>query len=397
MGLTRADRSVVSEWWFTVDRALFAAVLTLMVVGLVLSLSASPAVAIKKGLGTFYFFNRQLICSLIGIGLLFGLSLMQPSTIRRFASGLMLAMMAALLVVWFTGDEINGARRWLYVAGVSFQPSEVLKPAYVVILAWLFAEAQRRPDMPALPLAVLLGGSIAGLLVLQPDVGQGLLVAMVWGALYVLSGQPMIGAVALGLLAGGGLYLAYLFLPHVSYRIDAFLQPSPVENSQIDRAMRSFIEGGFFGRGPGEGTIKTRFPDAHTDFIYAVIAEEYGVIACIFVLGLFAFIVLRAFLTSLQETDAADRLAIQGLAVIFAAQALINMGVNVGLLPAKGMTLPYVSAGGSSHIGISITLGMLLALTRRRVRSVPLRDDDYAFVAHGQGMRPSANLERGRV
>ncbi|MEL7049707.1 MAG: FtsW/RodA/SpoVE family cell cycle protein, partial [Pseudomonadota bacterium] len=193
MQLTRADRSVVSEWWFTVDRLLICAVFCLMVGGLLLSLSASPAVALKKGLPAFYFFNRQLVWAAIGAVLLFGLSLMSPARVRRFSSGALLVMLAVLVYVHFAGTEINGAQRWLNVMGLSFQPSEFVKPVYVVVLAWLFAEAQRRPDMPALLLAVILGGGFAGLLVLQPDIGQALLVSFVWGALYVLSGQPLIG------------------------------------------------------------------------------------------------------------------------------------------------------------------------------------------------------------
>lgn len=404
MRLARDNRSRLAAWWFTVDRPLLGAILILLVLGLMLSLAASPAVAMKKGLETFYFFQRHAACSLLAVGLIVILSLMPPSRVRRFASLFLAVMMAALLYVQFGGNDVNGARRWMVIGGLSLQPSELLKPVYVTVIAWLFAETQQRPDMPALPIAVLLGGVVAVLLVLQPDVGQALLLACVWGALYILSGQPLVGAVLLGVLACAGLFAAYFLLPHVKWRIDAFLQPSPVENSQLDRAMQSFIEGGFLGRGPGEGTIKTRFPDAHTDFIYAVIAEEYGVLACLAVLALFAFIVVRAFVLSLHETDAANRLAVQGLAMIFGLQALINMGVNVGLLPAKGMTLPYISAGGSSHVGISITLGLLLALTRRRAEVARVQApapmtvmDDAAYSGGGGGLPVGHVSSRART
>lgn len=367
MSFSRADRSRLAEWWFTVDRVQIVAIMALIIAGLILSLAASPAVAIKKALPTFYFFERHVLFSLAGFAIIIAFSFLRPAGVRRVSAIMAVAALAGMGWALAFGTDVNGARRWLQIAGYSLQPSEFAKPAVVVLLAWLFAEISRRRDMPALPLAILVGGLFCGLLVLQPDIGQTLLVAMVWTALYVLAGQPLAGVVVLGCLGVGGLVAAYFTLPHVQQRIDAFLSPSPVENSQLDRAMRSFIEGGFFGRGPGEGTIKTRFPDAHTDFIYSVIAEEYGVVACLALLALFAFIVLRAFVIAMNERDAGNRLAIQGLALIFGLQALINMGVNVGLLPAKGMTLPFISAGGSSMLAISVTLGMLLALTRRRV------------------------------
>jgi cell division protein FtsW len=207
---------------------------------------------------------------------------------------------------------------------------------------------------------------VVALVVTEPDVGQTLLISLVWGALYFLSGQSLIGAAALAGIGTAGFAAAYWAFPHVHQRVNRFFAPTPGDNSQVDRAIQSFSEGGFFGRGPGEGTIKIVLPDAHTDFIFAVVAEEYGVIACLALLALFAFVVLRALLKARQEPDAATRLAIEGLALVFGLQALINMSVNVGLLPAKGMTLPFISAGGSSTLAVSITLGMLLAMTRRR-------------------------------
>ena len=258
------------------------------------------------------------------------------------------------------------------------QPSEFVKPAFAVLMAWLFAQAQTRPDMPALAIAVFAGVGLASLLVVQPDVGQTLLVAAVWGALFFLSGQPIVAAAGLAGVGLLGLGAAYNIFPHVAQRIDRFLTPGANENTQVARAMQSFQEGGFLGRGPGEGTIKNVLPDAHTDFIFAVVAEEYGVIACLALLALFAFIVLRALAAASRESDAATRLAIQALALLFGLQALINMAVNVGLLPAKGMTLPFISIGGSSTIAISITLGLILALTRRRPDPVRLKKPRFA-------------------
>ena len=366
MRITRADRSRFAEWWFTVDTALLSAILVLVLTGLVLSLAASPAVAIKKGFDTYYFFERHVVFSAIGVVVMLSISVLEPSAVRRLALVMLLASLVGLVAVALTGAEINGARRWLSLAGHSLQPSELAKPGFVVVSAWLLAETRRRPDMPALWLAAALLALLAGLLVAQPDIGQTLLVALVWGALYFLSGQPWLGALALMLLAAAGLLAAYLTFPHVEARIDRFWSPASGDNSQVDRAMQSFAEGGFLGRGPGEGQIKSVLPDAHTDFIFAVVAEEYGVLACLALLALFAFIVTRALARSLVESDAFVRLSIQGLALLFGAQALINMAVNVGLAPAKGMTLPFISAGGSSMLGVSVALGMLSSLTRRR-------------------------------
>jgi cell division protein FtsW len=366
MRISRTDRSKLAEWWFTVDHALIAAVLALVAAGLVLSLAASPAVALKKGLATYHFVGRHVAFSLVGVALMLAVSLMEPRTVRRLALVLLAAGLAGLVLVHLTGREINGARRWLDIAGHSLQPSEFVKPAFVVVAAWLFAEARSRPDMPALALAVLMLASTGALLVIQPDVGQTLLVTAAWGALYFLSGQPLAGAAVLAALGVAGAAAAYATFPHVAARVDRFLAPGSGENGQIERAMRSFSEGGFLGRGPGEGTIKSVLPDAHTDFIFAVVAEEYGVLACLVIVGLFAFVVLRALHVAAQHGDPRTRLAIQGLALLFGLQALINMGVNVGLMPAKGMTLPFISAGGSSTLAVSLTLGMLFALARIR-------------------------------
>lgn len=366
MKFSRADRSRLAEWWFTVDHVLLYAILIVVAAGIVLSLAASPAVALKKGLPAYYFVERHVVFSIIGVVLMLAVSLLEPPFVRRLSLVILAAAMAGLIAVYFVGEELNGARRWLSIEGHSIQPSEFAKPAFVVVSAWLIAEQRRRPDMPALPFAFFLFALLTGLLVVQPDIGQTLLIAAVWIAMLFVSGVMIRSAAAALLLGVAGLYGAYLYFPHVTQRIDRFFNPQSGDFSQGDRAIRSFVEGGFFGRGPGEGTIKTSLPDAHTDYIFAVVAEEYGAVACLALLALFAFIVVRALNHAEGEPDAATRLGIVGLALMFGFQALINMGVNVGLLPAKGMTLPFLSAGGSSMLAISLTLGMLLALTRRR-------------------------------
>ncbi|KUO55824.1 MAG: cell division protein FtsW [Alphaproteobacteria bacterium BRH_c36] len=378
MRVTRADRSRVAEWWFTVDHVLIVSIMTLMLSGLVLSLAASPAIALKKGLPTFYFFERHVAFSAAGFATMIAMSFLTPSLARRFAAMLLAGTLTALIWVLFDGPLINGSRRWLDLGAASLQPSEFVKPAFVMIIAWLFAEARRRPDMPALPIAIALGALVCGLLVLQPDVGQTILVAVMWGVMYLLAGLPLAGAALLGGVGLVGLIVAYFVFPHVHDRIDRFISASQELNSQAARAFESFAQGGFFGRGPGEGTIKTRFPDAHTDYIYAVLAEEYGAVACLALAGLFGFIVVKALVSALSEPRPANRIAIQGLIVMFGLQALVNMGVNVGLLPATGMTLPFISAGGSSILAISVTLGMVLALTRRRADSASFERPDFA-------------------
>src|SRR5262249_32931951 len=238
--------------------------------------------------------------------------------------------------------------------------------AFVTLSAWLLGEGERRPDMPAMPLAVALYLGFAVLLVLEPDVGQALLISLVWSALILLVGRPLRWFFVLAAGLAGGLLVAFCSLPSVRWRVERFLTPTAGDTFQADRALQSFIEGGFFGKGPGEGTIKTVLPDAGTDFIYAVIGEEYGVLACLVLLLLFVLVVVRVFSRHVGQADGFPSLASAGLALLFVLQALINMAVNVGLVPPKGMTLPFVSSGGSSMLAIGLTIGMLLAVTRRR-------------------------------
>jgi len=366
MSFSRADRSRLAEWWFTVDRQLLVLIATLIGIGLLLSIAASPSIAMKRGFPTYHFVIRQFVFAGLGTAVMIAVSFLSPGNIRRLSLATFAANLIGLIAVLIIGTEINGARRWLPILGQTIQPSEFMKPAFIVVVAWLFAQTKHRPDMPALAASCTLFVLVAGLIVAEPDVGQTLLIAVVWGALYLLSAQPWQGAVALiGLGAGGG-GAAYAIFPHVQARVDRYMAGTSGDHSQVDRAMQAFLEGGLFGRGPGEGTIKIVLPDAHTDFIFAVVAEEYGIIACLFLLALFGAIAAKAIFRAADEADNGNRLAIFGLALIFAIQALINMGVNAGLLPAKGMTLPFISAGGSSTIAVSLNLGMLLALTRKR-------------------------------
>jgi cell division protein FtsW len=366
MRLSRAERSLLVDWWFTVDRVLLATILVIVGAGLLLSLAASPSIALKRGLPTFYFVQRHFVFALASVVLLLAVSLLSQAQVRRLSLAVFLGALALMVMALLAGAEINGARRWLHFAGYSLQPSEFAKPAFVVLSAWLIAESERRPDMPAMALAVALYLVFAGLLVLQPDVGQMLLVSLVWCALFLLAGRSL--TLFFGLAAGlaGAVFVAYMNLGYVRWRVARFLHPSVGDSFQTDRALQSFIEGGFFGKGPGEGTVKTVLPDAHTDFIFAVIAEEYGVLACLVILGLFGLVAIRVFARHVDRANAFAPLAAAGLVLLFALQAIINMGVNVGLIPAKGITLPFISNGGSSMLAVGLTMGMLLAVTRRR-------------------------------
>jgi cell division protein FtsW len=366
MRITRADKSVLSDWWFTVDRLMFFGLLLLMGAGLVLSFAASPPVAAKYHLEPFFFVRRHAVMLLPAVAIMFAASTLAPKQIRRASLVIFLVGIGLMILILFLGPEVKGAKRWLELGTFSLQPSEFVKPAFVVLTAWLFNESQKRKDVPGLELAILLYGVFALLLVLQPDFGQTMLVTLVWGALFFMAGINMVWIGVLAVAGIGGLFAAYFLLPHVASRIDRFLDPASGDTYQADRSLDSFLHGGWFGRGPGEGTVKDVLPDSHTDFIFAVAAEEYGLIACLILLTLFAFIVLRGLSKASQEPDGFIRHAVAGLIMLFGLQTLINMAVNVGMLPAKGMTLPFISYGGSSLLAMALTMGFALGFTRKR-------------------------------
>ncbi len=363
--VSRVERGPVANWWWTIDRWFLAAFLALMVLGVVLSFAASPAVAERIGLESYHFVSRQVMFMLPAVVVMIAVSFLDPRNVRRLAlltlAGSLLLMVAALYI----GVEVKGSRRWIYMAGVSIQPSEYLKPAFVVICAWLFSEKSRNPDIPGNLFATMMLGVVITLLVAQPDLGQTLLVLGSWGVMFFMAGLSWFWILLLGGAAAGGAALAYTVFPHVAGRIDRFLTGEG-DTYQVDMAHEAMVRGGWFGQGPGEGSVKRILPDSHTDFVFAVAAEEFGLILCFIIGALFAFVVLRGLLTASREHDDFNRLAIGGLVTIFGFQSIINMGVNVQLLPAKGMTLPFISYGGSSLLAMAISMGMVLALTRKR-------------------------------
>ncbi len=360
------DRSgPFARWWFTVDHVLMTAILALIAIGMVFSLAAGPAVAAKKELADYYFVQRHFAFALLSVVVVIAASTLSAAGVRRVALVVFLAGLAGLIAVQFS-DPVNGARRWLRYGALSLQPSEVIKPAFLIISAWLMTERMKRDDMPTVPIQIALYLVVVGLLVIQPDMGQALLLTLAWGVLLFTCGLSWRLLGVLGVLAGGAAAGVYAAFPHVRGRIDAFFNPTGNDTFQLDKARESFVEGGWFGRGPGEGTVKSTLPDAHTDFVMAVIAEEYGIIACLILVGLFTFIVARTWVHIWHERNPFVRNATVALSTLFGAQALINIGVNVGLLPAKGMTLPFISYGGSSMLGLALSVGFLLALTRHR-------------------------------
>ena len=380
--VSRLERTPFAAWWWTVDRLLLAALLALMLSGIVLSLAASPPVASRLGLEPFYFVNRHVLYLIPALAVMLATSCLPPRYVRRLS---LIVFVLSLLLVAATlqfGAEVKGARRWIVLLGINIQPSEFLKPAFVILIAWLFAESARRPEMPANTMALaLLALAIAGL-VLQPDFGQTMLVALVWSALFFLAGMRLVWVVGLGGAAAVGLVTAYLLIPHVARRIERFRDPSSGDSFNIDQALESFQRGGWFGRGPGEGTVKRALPESHADFVFAVAAEEFGIVLCLVLLALFAFIVLRALRYAMRTEDPFARFAAAGLAILFGLQSAINMAVNLHLMPAKGMTLPFISYGGSSMISLAWGMGMLLALTRERPRAEILASRD-AFAHAG--------------
>lgn len=363
--ISRTDRSLVANWWWTVDRWFLAAFLLLMGIGVVLSFAASPAVAERIGLDSFHFVTRQIVFMVPALVALIGVSFLEPRHIRRLALLMLVGSLVLMVLTLFVGIEVKGSRRWIHLFGLSVQPSEYLKPAFVIICAWLFAEHARQPEIPGNLFAMILLGLVLALLVAQPDLGQTILVMGTWGAMFFIAGLPWLWIAVLGVLGAAGAVAAYTSFPHAAERIDRFLTGEG-DTYQVDMSLEALTRGGWLGQGPGEGSVKRILPDSHTDFVFAVAGEEFGIVMCLLILAIFAFIVLRGLMLAQRESDDFTRYALSGLVILFGFQSIINMAVNVNLMPAKGMTLPFISYGGSSLIAMAISMGFVLALARRR-------------------------------
>jgi cell division protein FtsW len=363
----RSDRTRIGVWWWTMDRWLLGAVAVLMVLGVTMSFAASPAAAARMNIGDpFHFALRQCVFAAAGAAILIGASLLDDRGVRRAAFFIYLAAIVVMAALPFIGHTAKGATRWLDLGGFSLQPSEFMKPALIVLVAWMFAEAQKGQGVPGVTIAFALYGVSVGLLLIQPDVGQTILISVAFGAAFWMAGVPISWVMGLGVVTAGGLMSTYFLFPHVASRVDRFINPEAADTHQVDRAAEAIAAGGLFGRGPGEGVMKRHVPDLHTDFIYSVAAEEYGLIFSLILIGLFAFLVIRGLHRALKLSDPFQQVAAAGLFVLVGEQVLINVAVNLNLIPTKGMTLPFISYGGSSMLAICLTLGLALALTRRR-------------------------------
>ena len=367
---TKRDNSLLGSWWWTVDRWTLGAIFAIIGLGVLLSFAASPPVAERLNLGTFFFVKRHLIMVIPTVLMIVGISLLSPRQIRRLAVLLYGVGIGLLIMTLLSGAEIKGARRWLMIGSLSIQSSEFIKPAFTILVAWMLAEKYRNPPFPGLLISLSLLGLLVLLLLLQPDLGMTLVVVSTWIGQLFIAGMPLLW---MGFLAASGiigLCGAYFLFPHVSRRIDQFLDPSSGDPRhdlyQVHQSLEAFKNGGFFGKGPGEGIIKRHVPDAHADFVFSVAGEEFGLIVCLILVGLFAFVVVRSLLRAMQTSSAFVIMATAGLAIQFGLQAFVNMASALHLIPTKGMTMPFISYGGSSLIALGMGMGMLLSLTRRR-------------------------------
>ena len=365
----RTNQTVFGAWWWTVDRTMLSLFLILMMCGVALVTTASPSVANRIGLGDYHFLLRHLVFLVPSIGFLIGISLLSAKYVVRFATLLYIGAAVMMIAVLLVGMEIKGAQRWLHVFGFSIQPSEFIKPAFVLMSAWLMGMQKTQVNFPGNALTAGLYLLTVSLLLLQPDLGMTVVVTAVWAIQIFLAGFPfrwLIGFVMLGIV---GLVVAYSTFSHVQSRIDRFLHPETGDNYQVERSMEAFQNGGVFGTGPGQGEVKLRLPDSHADFIFSVAAEEMGLVFIFILVGLLLYILLRGFNRLMDSLDMFKILAVGGLLSMFGLQALIHMGSSLSLLPTKGMTLPFMSYGGSSLMATAIAMGAVLALTRNEVRS----------------------------
>lgn len=363
----RTDRSALGVWFWTVDRVLLAAVGALIFLGVALSFASSPPAAARMGYSDpFHFALRQSVFALASLAILLAASMMSPRGVKRVALAAFAASVGVMALLPFIGNEVKGAVRWVQIGPFGLQPSEFLKPALIVLAAWMFAEGQKGQGVPGVSIAFGLYAVSVALLLIQPDIGQTVLITLTFGAAFFMAGVPYRWILGMGAVAAAGLASTYFLFDHVAARVKKFISPDSADTHQIDRASEAIAAGGLFGRGPGEGVMKRHVPDLHSDFIYAVGAEEYGLVFSLLLIGLFAVLVVRGLYKAMRLSDPFEQVAAAGLFVLVGLQAAINIAVNLNMAPTKGMTLPFISYGGSSMLAMGLTLGFALALTRRR-------------------------------
>lgn len=370
--LSRTDHSVIGRWWWTVDRWTLAGIFLIATIGVVLIQAASPAVAERIGLDSFHFVRHHIFMLLPSLLLMLAVSLLSPKGIRRLSMILFVLALAGIALTLVSGVQIKGATRWIHVPGLSVQPSEFIKPAFAVVAAWLFAQGRHRQQerrtagRPYFIACSVLYMTIVLLLLAQPDLGMTFVVSAVWFGQFFIAGLPLVLVAGMVVLGVSGLVSLYFLLHHVQSRVDRFLNPAAGDNYQVQRALDAFQNGGLWGTGPGQGTVKMTIPDAHADFVFAVAGEEMGFFWCLFIVLLFGFVVMRCLMRAHKEQSLFIMLAATGLAMQFGLQACINMASSLHMMPTKGMTLPFISYGGSSLFALGLGVGMLLALTRTR-------------------------------
>lgn len=374
MLFSRTDRSFLGQWWWTVDRPMMAALFLLIAIGIVLVTTASPPVAAHLGLSDFYFLTRHVIILIPAALMMIGVSMLSKRQIWRLSSLIYVGGIAAMVLVLLVGIEIKGAQRWLHLPGFSLQPSEFIKPAFAVVAAWFMARqkesmSSQNPNKSGYKVAIGLYVLAMALLLAQPDLGMAVVLTAIFMTQIFLVGFPFRWVFGLVGLAAVGLIVAYFSFHHVQSRIDRFLDPSSGDNYQVERSLEAFQNGGLIGTGPGQGEIKLLLPDAHADFIFSVAGEEMGFFAVLIIVGALFFVLYRGFMRLMETQDMFALLAAGGLLAMFGLQAFVHMGSSLHLLPAKGMTLPFMSYGGSSMLSVCLSMGMVMALTRKEVRA----------------------------
>jgi cell division protein FtsW len=369
---TSVKNNFINRWWKVIDQQTIIAMVILLAFSLMLVTTASPAVANRIGLTDNYFSSRHLVFLALAVIIILTFSLLDKKWIRRLAIFGFLGSLLMLVLVKFYGFEVKGATRWINIGGFSYQPSEFMKPFFAVVTGWILS-LHYYEEFPSFKVCFILFVSVAALLIIQPDFGMLVMVSAVFGIQLFVAGLPIIWLFIAIFASVFGSIGAYLLLPHVASRINRFLDPVNSENYQVTRSLEAFESGGLYGKGPGEGSVKQFLPDSHTDFIFAVAGEEFGAIICLMIIITFAYIVIRILINLLHEDDKFIQIAAIGIISQFGLQAVINMGVSLNLLPTKGMTLPFISYGGSSTLAISIGMGMLLGLTKRKASLVKYR------------------------
>jgi cell division protein FtsW len=370
MRMDRTNTGRVGQWWWTIDRVLLLCFVSLMLISAVMVTAASPPVARRVGFEAYHFVTRQYVFLVLSFFVMLGVSMLDVRTIRRFATIGLIGSIAVMLLLPLIGSDNKGATRWLDLGFFTLQPSEFLKPCFSIAVAWIFSEQQKMVGFPGYKIASSLFVLCALLLLIQPDVGMTMILTAIFGVQLFLSGISILWVGALAAVGMVTLFAAYTLFPHVADRINGFLDPSTTDNYQVNKSLEAFSNGGLTGTGPGEGQVKWQLPDAHTDFIYAVVGEEFGMVIALLTAGLFVLVVMRGLQRASQATDMFIMLALAGLVAQFGLQAFVNMGVAVHLLPAKGMTLPFLSYGGSSLLAMAVTAGAILGLSRRRYGSL---------------------------